>query len=228
MDNFSDRFKELGQEFKVVFAGRGNIVDAFIPPIIFLILNAILGFDLALWGSLISALFFGVFRLLKHQPLRYALGGVGGILLAVLIAKVLGRAEGFFVPGLISGGVTVALCLVTVMIKRPLVAWTSFLARRWPLEWYWHDQVRPAYSEVTFVWGLFFGLRLLFQYQLFQQQATQLLGLTQLITGWPATMVLLVASYIYGIWRLQNLSGPSVDEFKTGSPPPWEGQKRGF
>jgi hypothetical protein len=117
---------------------------------------------------------------------------------------------------------------VTVIIKRPLVAWTSFLARRWPLPWYWHDQVRPAYSEVTFVWGLFFGLRLLFQYQLFQQEATQALGLTQLITGWPATLVLLMVSYLYGIWRLQNLSGPSVEEFKIGSPPPWEGQKRGF
>ena len=228
MDNSSNRFKELSQEFRTVFKGRGNLVDALIPPIIFLIVNASFGFDFALWGSLISALLFSLLRLFRRQPLRYALGGLGGILLAVLIAKILGRSEGFFVPGLISGVLTVVLCLVTVIFKRPLVAWTSFLARRWPLEWYWHNQVRPAYSEVTLIWGLFFGLRLFLQYQLFQQEATQLLGLTQLITGWPATLVLLVVSYLYGIWRLQNLSGPSVEEFKAEVQPPWEGQKRGF
>jgi len=39
---------------------------------------------------------------------------------------------------------------------------------------------------------------------------------------------LLVVSYLYGIWRLGNLEGPSVEEFKLGQEPPWEGQKRGF
>jgi hypothetical protein len=28
--------------------------------------------------------------------------------------------------------------------------------------------------------------------------------------GWPATIVLLVVSYLYGTWRLRNLSGPST------------------
>jgi hypothetical protein len=49
-----------------------------------------------------------------------------------------------------------------------------------------------------------------------------------LITGWPALLILLVLSYIYGIWRLQDLKGPSVEEFKSAASPPWQGQRRGF
>lgn len=55
-----------------------------------------------------------------------------------------------------------------------------------------------------------------------------MLALLNLLTGWPAIVLLLIVTYVYGIWRLQNLGGPSVEEFKAGAPPPWQGQKKGF
>ena len=139
----------------------------------------------------------GFIRVYKRQPLIYAFGGLGGILVAVIITRLLGRAEGFFLPGLLTGSLTFLLCLVSLLFKRPLVAWTSYLTRRWPLEWYWHAHVRPAYSEVTLAWTLFFGLRLLLQLGLFWQGAAQALGWVQLLTGWPALVLLLVASYLF-------------------------------
>jgi hypothetical protein len=220
--------REIAEELRTVVLGRGRWADTLLPPLVFLILNALLGFNAALGGSLAVALLIGVYRLIKRQPLGYALGGIGAIILAGLIAWLIGGAEGYFLPGIISGAATIILCLVSVIIKRPLVAWTSHLTRRWPLEWYWHPRVRPAYSEVTFAWAIFFALRTLLQFELFQRQATGMLGLVQLITGWPALLILLVLSYIYGIWRLQNLRGPSVEEFKSAAEPPWEGQQRGF
>ena len=78
------------------------------------------------------------------------------------------------------------------------------------------------------MWVVFFGLRLLFQFNLFQDAAASLLGIVQLLAGWPATIILLIVSYLYGTWRLRNLGGPSVEEFKSGAEPPWEGQQRGF
>jgi hypothetical protein len=179
-------------------------------------------------GSSGTAIVIGAYRLVRRQPWIYALGGVGGVVLAGLIVRFVGGAEGFFLPGILTGALTALLCLVSVLIKRPLVAWTSYITRRWPLEWYWHPKVRPAYSEVTLAWVVFFTLRTLLQFELFQRQAAGVLGVVQLLTGWPALILLLVASYLYGIWRLQNLTGPSVEEFKSGSEPPWQGQKRGF
>jgi hypothetical protein len=220
--------REIAEELRTVVLGRGRWADTLLPPLVFLILNALLGFNAALGGSLAVALLIGVYRLINRQPLGYALGGVGGVIIAGLIAWGIGGAEGYFLPGIFTGAATFILCLVSVIIKRPLVAWTSYLTRRWPLEWYWHPRVRPAYSEVTIAWAIFFALRALLQFELFQRQAAGMLGLVQLITGWPALLILLVLSYIYGLWRLQDLSGPSVEEFKAGAAPPWQGQRRGF
>lgn len=224
----NSRIQELWQELRTVLAGRQGLLDALLPPLAFLIANATLGFNWALWISLALAVLIALWRLLRKQSLWYALGGVAGVGLAVLLARWLGGSEGYFLPGLISGLGTVILCLVSVAAKRPLVAWTSHLTRRWPLDWYWHPKVRPAYSEVTLAWAVFFSLRTYLQYLLFEQGAGQTLGWVQLLTGWPAILILLVFSYLYGLWRLDNLNGPSVKEFQRGDPPPWEGQQRGF
>jgi hypothetical protein len=223
-----DKLREILEELRMVLAGRSNILDSIIPPLVFVLFNAIWGMQIAILASLGLAVAIAIFRLLKRQTLLYALGGAGGVALAAGIAYLLGRAEGFFLPTMVSGGVTVLLCLVSVLVGRPLVAFTSFVARRWPLNWYWHPRVRPAYSEVTWMWVVFFGLRLLLQFNLFQDAAASLLGIVQLLTGWPATIVLLIISYLYGTWRLRNLGGPSVEEFKSDAEPPWEGQQRGF
>lgn len=222
------KVRELAEEFRLVVTGRSNLIDSIVPPVIFLIVNALLGFEYAMWGSLGIALLITVLRLSRHQPLRYALAGIGGVILAIVVAQLLGRAEGYFLPGMVTGGLTVIGCLVSVIAGRPLVAWTSYIARRWPLDWYWHPKVRPAYNEVTLAWAVFFAIRLGLQWSLFQEQAAGLLGVIQVVTGWPATIVLLVISYLYGTWRLRNLKGPSVEEFRAGTEPPWTGQRRGF
>jgi hypothetical protein len=224
----SSKLREISDEFRTVLTGRANLLDSIIPPALFLIINALLGFEIAMWSSLIVAGIITGIRLWRRQRLLYALGGIGGVALAILIALLLGRNEGFFLPNIITGAFTVLLCLLSVIIGRPVVALTSHFARRWPLDWYWHPRVRPAYSEVTWLWIIFFGLRFVLQFNLFQEEAAELLAVVNLLTGWPATIVLLVISYLYGLWRLRTLGGPSVEEFRSAKEPPWEGQRRGF
>jgi hypothetical protein len=67
------------------------------------------------------------------------------------------------------------------------------------------------------------------------QESTFLDGFWQHVTAWrPGRLFameaseVLIASYLYGTWRLGTLGGPSVEEFKPGAEPPWEGQQRGF
>jgi hypothetical protein len=219
--------RELLDEFRLVL-GRGNVLDAVLPPLIFLLINSIFGFQAAMWASLGPAVLTAALRLWRGQSLLYAMAGIGSVGLAILIVWLLGRSEGYFLPNLVSGGVTFSLALISLLIRRPLVAWTSFIARRWPLEWYWHSRVRPAYSEVTLAWTVFFAARLLWQISLFQAQAASQLAFVNFMLGWPALLILLVLSYLYGTWRLGNLNGPSVEEFRNQVPPPWQGQKRGF
>ncbi|GAB4429361.1 MAG: hypothetical protein Kow002_18020 [Anaerolineales bacterium] len=220
------KLNELLAELRSVLGGR--LLDAILPPIIFLLINAVMGLNTAILGSLGLALLFTVIRLWKKQPLRFALAGTVSVLLAIGLVWLLGRAEGYFLPGVISTGITAFLCLISLLAKRPLTAWSSFLARRWPLGWYWHPQVRPAYSETTLLWTIFFGLKLIWQGTLFQSGQANTLAWVQTITGWPALIALLIVTYLYGIWRLRKLNGPSVDEFIANAPQPWVGQQRGF
>jgi hypothetical protein len=222
-----DKWREILEEFRTVL-GKGTLLDAILPPVIFLIVNSIFGFQTAMWTSLGLAVLIAGLRLGRGQSLLYALAGIGSVGLAIGIVWLLGQAVGYFLPNLVSGGITFTLALISLIIRRPFVAWTSFIARRWPLEWYWHPKVRPAYSEVTIAWTLFFAARLLWQYSLYQSQAASQLAFVNVLLGWPALIVLLILTYLYGIWRLQNLNGPSVEEFRKQIPPPWEGQKRGF
>ena len=76
------KLRELVQEFRTVFAGRSNLTDSVIPPIVFLIANPLLGLNYAVWGSLLISLLVCLYRLAKRQSLKYALGGLGGVVLA--------------------------------------------------------------------------------------------------------------------------------------------------
>ncbi len=227
MPESPNRARELLEEFRAVVGGVG-LLDTVLPPVLFLLLNGLAGFTAAMLGALALAGLIAVFRLLRRQSLLYALAGLGSVGLAIALAYWLGRSQGFFLPDIVNTALTVALALVSLLIRRPMVAWTSFLARRWPLDWYWHERVRPAYSEVTFAWLIFFAFRLFWQVTLYQGQDIARFAVINTLLGWPAILLLLVASYLYGIWRLQRLGGPSVDEFRSHTPPPWHGQRRGF
>ena len=221
--------KELQEELKMVLSGRGaQLLDSFLPLAIFLVLNSLAGLNYALWGALGTAGLFALVRIFRRESLVYALGGLGGVLLSTVLVQLSGSGTGFFLPGLISGAVTVVVCVVSVAANRPFVALTSFVARRWPISWYWHPKVLPAYNEVTIMWAVAFGARLFLEYWLYQQDASSALGTARLILGWPYTILLLIVSYLYGLWRLIHLKGPSVEEFTAGTEPPWESQRRGF
>lgn len=222
------KWHELLEEIRTVFTGRNSFFDAILPPIIFLLINGLVGFQAAMWSALILSAGIAILRIVRKQSLTYALAGVGSVAVAIGLALYLGKSEGFFLPGLISGSMTLLLTILSLVIRRPMVAWTSYIARRWPLDWYWHPQVRPAYSEVTFAWVIFFTARLLLQFALFENQDVNSLALTNFVAGWPATILLLIFSYLYGTWRLAQLSGPSVEEYRNNVPPPWQSQRRGF
>ncbi len=220
--------KELLEELKLVFSGRNSIIDAAIPPVIFIIINATIRFMPAVWISLGAAVVVILLRLMRRQPIRNALGGLGAALAAVLLVFLLNSSEAFFLPTIVNGALMVVVLSASVLLKRPAVAWTSHLTRRWPLDWYWHPKVRPAYSEVSLIWVVYSTIKLTIQIYLYQNRMVDELAVFNLTSGWPTLIILLISSYIYGLKRLSGLKGPSVEEYMRDAPPPWEGQKRGF
>ena len=221
-----DKLRELFEEFKDVLGAK--LLDVLLPPLLFLIGNQFWSLGVGAVLAAIAGLGLLLIRWRRGESLLYAVSGAVGAGIAIGFALLFKQAGGFFIPDLASGAVFVLLSAVSLLLRKPITAWTSFVTRRWPLGWYWHAQVRPAYTETSILWLVFFGLRLWYQWQVFQFAEPASGAWIQALSGWPAMIALLVLTYVYGTWRLRRLTGPSVEEFKSGAEPPWQGQQRGF
>lgn len=218
--------QEILEELRSVLAGR--TFDALLPPIIYVIANAIFGLIPGAIIAISGALLIFLLRLFKKQDWKYTLGGLLAVFLAAGLAYFTQNAASYFLPGLISGALLLLLALISLLIGKPLAAWLSHLTRGWPVHWFWRSDVKPAYTEVTLFWLLFIAARFVIQLYLYLKGDVTTLGWANTLLGWPVTIIVLVLSYIYGIWRLRQLKGPGVDEFIENKLPPYRGQTRGF
>ena len=122
----------------------------------------------------------------------------------MVVALASGEAEGFFLPGIIGNLGFGLLCVH----QRPGPS-----TRRWPTPaprctggrsaWYLHPQVRPAYSEITWVWAVYYLAKGSVQLLLVQQGELAALTTARLALGWPGLAALLALTYAYvrGDWQ---------------------------
>jgi len=220
------RGKEVLDELRLVFKGKS--LDTIVPPLVFVIFHRIFDLNIALIVSVLLAIIFFTYRLYKKESYVYTLGGVFGIFIASLLAYVAQNANNFFLPGIIGNAIIVFLGVFSLVFRKPFAAYASHLTRGWPLDWFWRSDVYPAYKEVTIFWVIFFLFRTILESYLYVYATPEVLAWAEIVLGLPITMLILVFSYLYGIWRLKKLAGPGVDEFIDGKEPPYKGQTRGF
>ena len=216
------------QEIRDLFTGDRTLGDSFVAPALFVAVNALAGLGIASTVAIAAGVGVALYRYAKGQRGLYAIGGIGAVGFAALLALRTGRAEGFFLPGIVSAGFWTVATAVSLLVRRPLAAWSSWAFRRWPLRWYWRDDVRPAYTRVSWLWLIYFAGRFAGQLWLFIAEQPEALAALKLATSWPTVIPLLLFSYRIGTRRLANLGGPSIEEFHAGSEPPHEGQQHGF
>lgn len=217
--------KELLDELKTVLSSK--TIDAILPPLIFVITSNIFSLTIASAAAISVSLLVGIIRLFKKQSWKYAFGGLIIVIIASALAYFTKNTASYFIPSIINSTVLIIIATVSLIINKPLAAWASHLTRGWPLEWFWRDDIKPAYREVTISWIIFLVMRLTIQIYIYRLGESNLTW-ANILLGWPFTITILLISYIYGIWRLKKLGGPGVEEFKENKKPPWDGQKRGF
>lgn len=218
--------KEIGQELKSILTGK--TLDALILPLVFALTNAAFGLIVGAITALGLSLVLGLLRMIKKQPWGYSLAGLVLVGIAVGLTLLTQDAINYFLPALVTSAFLILAALISLLIGKPLAAWASHLTRGWPRDWFWRKDILPAYREVTFAWLIFFIARFGLQFILYLKDQLSALTWIETLLGWPVTLLVLVLSYIYGVWRLRRLGGPGVEEYLAGSPPPWKGQTRGF
>jgi hypothetical protein len=178
--------------------------------------------------SEILGFFINKSRNARKHPIRFILLGLLGVGIALFFSFLSRSAKGYFLPSLFSTSILLVACLISLIIRKPLAAWLSHITRGWPTEWFWRADIKPAYMEVTFFWGLFLTTKLIILIYVYLNSSSSVAVITNVVTGTPGTLFALSATYIYGVLRLRQLKGPSVEEHMNHISKPWIGQKKGF
>ncbi len=219
---------DIRNDLRDLFTGERTIGDSFPAPLVFVAVNAWAGLGWAATAALFVGLGVAAWRLRKGQQVVYAIGGIGAIAFTAFLALRSGRAESYFLPGILGAAGAAIGTVVSIVVRRPLAAWSSRLVRQWPMEWYVRPDVRPAYTSVSWIWVAFFAGRALVQWVLFTNGEPELLAIAKVLTSWPTIIPLLIVSYVYGNRKLHRLGGPNVEEFRAGAEPPYADHQRGF
>lgn len=218
--------KELYGELKLIL--KGKTLDLLVPPLAFYIFLGFFELNIALLIALSIAVFLNVLRLIKRENYYYALLGLGGVFLATAFAYFNQNATDYFLPDMIGNVLIVIVVGISIVIRKPMAIYASHITRGFPLPWYFRKDIYPAYKEVTYMWLIYLTLRGGFEISLYLSGNLSQLVFFSTVAGFPLLIFILVSSYVYGLWRLRTLKGPSVDEFLEEKEPPYKGQVKGF
>lgn len=219
--------QEIIADLRSLLGPDRAIGDSLLPPVAFFATNAALGLEwAAIVGLAVGAVVAG-FRAIRGHRLLAAIYGFGAVALSVVVALRTDDAAGYVLPTIVMTAGLAVLTVATIVMRRPMVAWVSAFLRGWPLAWYWRDDIRPAYAHVSWYWVGFYVIRVLVVWAAFEWGGLGLLLVVRVLVSWPTMLPLVIASYVRGNRRLHELRGPTVDEFRTGSPAPFARQ-RGF
>lgn len=218
--------KDIKDELRQFLSGK--TIDALIPPIIYILTNNLFSLKIAVFTAITMAIVVAIFRLFKKESILYALGGIGGVLLASTFALISDNAANYFLPKIIGSAALFLMLILSVFIGKPGAAILSHLSRGWSFNWFMREDIKPAYREVTIVWAMLAFIRMIFQIILYKRGNLTELGWASILLGFPASLTVMILTLVYGVWRLKRLGGPGIDEFKEGKNPPWEGQNKGF
>jgi hypothetical protein len=135
-------------------------------------------------------------RLIRGQTLQFALSGLAGIALAGFIVSRTGRAEDFFLPGILINVGYAAAYLVSILVRWPLMGIVIASLGGQGMEWRKDPVLLRLYTRVSWVWVALFVLRLAVQLPLYLAGALVALGVAKVAMGIPLFVLGLWLSYL--------------------------------
>jgi hypothetical protein len=185
---------------KVVNAlgGTRGLIDSGLPALVFMVSFY---FTKEIRPSVTYALILSALltlaRLIKKDIIQHALSGLFGVAICALFATKTGKAENFYLPGLIINVVYGSLYLFLNLIKLPILGLILGPILGENLAWRKDPIRRAAYIKAGWLWvGLFFG-RLAVQYPLYRAGNVEMLGIARLVMGYP-----LFIAVAWGSWLI--------------------------
>ena len=157
------------------------------------------------------ALALAIARLVRGESPRHALTGLLGVGFAAFIAAKSGKAENFFLPGLLLNAAYAAAFFISIAARWPLVGVVVTKLDGEDNSWR-SDPVRMrAFRRASWLWVTMFSARLIVQLPLYLAGAVVALGVARTAMGLP-----LFALCLWLSWLLVR----GARQAATPAPPP--------
>ncbi|MBI1376438.1 MAG: DUF3159 domain-containing protein [Frankiales bacterium] len=167
--------------------GWRGLVDSSVPGALFLVVYVLDGNVLgpALWAAVGSGAVLAVLRLVRRESLQQVLSGFIGIAFCAWLASRSGRAEDFYLPGLLINLVYGLALGISALVGHPLLGYAVGAATGDITGWRAVPEQRRAYALATWSFVAVYLSRLVIQVPLYLAGAVGPLGVAKLALGWP-------------------------------------------
>ena len=174
--------------------GPLGVAESALPAAAFVVTYTATGQDTraAVIAAVALGVIFAVARLLRGQTLQFALAGLGGLGLSAYVVSRTGKAEDFFLPGLLANAAYALAYLISILVRWPLLGVIISTLRGGDMSWRKNPAELRSYSRASWIWVALFSLRLAVQLPLYLASALTALGVARIAMGIPLFAV--------GIW----------------------------
>src|SRR5215217_7646637 len=174
--------------------GPLGIAESALPAAAFVLTYTISGQDTtaALVVAVALGVIFALARIVRGQTVQFALGGLGGLALSAYVVSKTGKAEDFFLPGLLANAAYALAYAISILVRWPLLGVIVAALRGQGMDWRRDPAQVRSYSRASWVWVGLFSLRLAVQLPLYLASALTALGVARIAMGIPLFAV--------GIW----------------------------
>lgn len=188
------------------FGGVRGMIDMTVPGLVFVIVFTISReTTTSSYAAVAVAAVLAAVRLIRRETLMHALGGFLGVAIAAFVAVKSGRAENFYLLGvLLSGGYALAY-IVSILVRWPLIGVVLGPILGENFTWRQNPARAAAYTKATWVWVALFVLRIVVQVPLYLADKVTWLGAAKVALGVPPWLVA-----IYLTWVIMSKAPPPV------------------
>lgn len=167
--------------------GPLGVAETSLPAVAFVVAYTASGSDTntAAGVAVALALVLSVARLVRRQSPMYALSGLVGVAFAAFVATRSGRAQDFFLPGLLANAAYASAFLISLALRWPLVGVIVTKLDGEDDGWRRDPLRMRAFARATWLWAGLFSLRLLVQLPLYAAGAVVALGVVKTAMGLP-------------------------------------------
>ncbi|CAN5188454.1 DUF3159 domain-containing protein [soil metagenome] len=192
--------------------GVRGLIESILPGLGFLVLYSLTkSLLLSVLVPVGIAVVFIVLRLTQRTPLTQAFAGIAGIAISALLALITGRPEDNFLPGIIINSVSLAVLLISLIVRWPLIGVIVGFLTNEGTAWRSNRAHRRVLYIATWLWCGLFSLRLIVEAPLYFAGEIEWLAGTKLLLGVP-----LYAAFLWVTWLLvRAVYGPESEAEKA-------------